>query len=151
MDDGGPKVNHVSEIHPDERRPGTVKVVAIFLFCGAAAALITGISLLFPNPLWNRLWDLNRPAYLAFERVGRLAGVSLLALGIVTGSAGRGLIKRQKWAWWAATALFAINGLGDVVTLFVTRDLVKAGAGALIASAFLFCLTRPGLRAYFDD
>jgi hypothetical protein len=141
----------VSEIHRDERRPGTVTLVAIFLFCAAAVALITGISLLFPNPFWGSLWDLNRSAYLAFERVGRLAGVALVALAIVTGSAGRGLIKRQKWAWWTATTLFAINGLADVVTLVVTRDLVKAGAGAVIAGAFLFRLTQPGLRAYFDS
>ena len=141
----------MSEIHNDERRPGTVAFVAIFLFCAAAIALITGISLLFPNPFWGRFWDLNRPAYLAFEKVGRLAGVPLVALGIVTGSAGRGLIKRQKWAWWTAIALFVINGLGDVVTLFLTRDLVKAAAGVVIAGAFLFCLTRPRLRAFFDS
>ena len=133
-----------------ERRPRTATVVAIFLFCAAAMALIIGVSLLFPGPLWDRMWDLNRPGHLAFERAGKLAGVPLLALGIVTGIAGRGLIMRRKWAWWTAVALFAVNGLGDVATLVLTRDLLRAGMGASIAGTFLFCLTRPKVKAYFD-
>jgi hypothetical protein len=134
-----------------ERRPRTVTIVAIFLFCAAAMALVTGMSLLFPGPLWDRMWDLNRPGHLAFERAGKLAGVPLLALGIVTGSAGRGLIMRSKWAWWTALALFAVNGMGDVATLLLTRDLLRAGVGALIAGAFLFCLTQRKVKAYFDS
>jgi hypothetical protein len=133
-----------------EGRLRTATVVAIFLFCAAAMALVTGISLLFPSPLWDRMWDLNKPGQLAFETAGKLAGVPLLALGIVTGFAGRGLIMRRKWAWWTAIAQFAVNGLGDVATLVLTRDLLRAGVGALIAGTFLFCLTRPKVKAYFD-
>jgi hypothetical protein len=133
------------------RRPGTVVVVAIFLFVAAVVALATAVSLLFPSPFWNRLWDLNRPAYLAFEKFGKLPGVLLLALGITTGLAGAGLLRGKKWAWWIALAVFAINGLGDVVTLLLTRDVVRGGSGILIAGVFLFFLTRPRVQRYFEE
>ena len=134
-----------------KRRPGPVVVVAAFLFLAATIALLTGVALLFPNPIWRMLWDLNRPAYVAFEKAGRISGTLLLALGVATGFAGRSLIECKKWAWWFAISLFAINGLGDLVTLFLTRNLLKGGSGVLIALGFLFCLTRPSVRRYFNE
>jgi hypothetical protein len=141
----------LDEVTTMKRRPGPVVVVTTFIFFAAAVALLTGVSLLFPNPIWSRLWDLNRPAYIAFERFGRTAGIPLLALGVVTGIAGTCLIKGKKWAWWFAISLFAINGLGDLVALLLTRDLVKGGSGVLIAVAFLFYLTRPNVNRYFRE
>jgi hypothetical protein len=132
-----------------KHRPVEVTVVAAFLSLAAGVALVTGISLLFPNPIWNIMWDLNRPAYNAFERLGRPSGGLLLALGITTGAAATGLMLQRKWAWWLAIALFAINGLGDLVSLFLTRDLVKGGMGVFVASVFLFFLTRSGVKRSF--
>lgn len=139
------------EFIPMVRRPRTVAVVATFLFFSAAFALVTAVSLLFPDPLWNRMWDLNRPAYMAFETLGKIPGVLLLALGITAGLAGAGLLRRKKWAWWIALAIFTISGLRDVVTLVLARDLVRGGSGVLIAGAFLFFLTRPRVKRYFEE
>jgi hypothetical protein len=61
-----------------------------------------------------------------------------------------GLLERKRWAWWGAVLLFGINGLGDLLTLVLYRDVVKGGSGVLIASLFLFCLLLPGTRRYFD-
>jgi hypothetical protein len=76
-------------------------VVAIFLFVAAVVALVTAASLLFPNPFWNRMWDLNRPAYLVFERLGRLPGVLLLA-------------RELPQAWLGQACSGARNGLGGL-------------------------------------
>ncbi|MGD0735730.1 MAG: hypothetical protein ABR976_11310 [Terracidiphilus sp.] len=124
----------------------TLVVVAAFLLLAAVIALVTGISLLFPNPVWNSLWNLNRPAYIAFEKFGRLSGVLLLAVCAGACAAGVGLLRRRRWAWLIAVTLFAMNGLGDLASLFLMHDLVKGFSGLLVAGVFLYLLTRPGLK-----
>ena len=130
-------------------RPKAVIVVSSFLFLATAISLLTGTALVFPGPRWNSLWDLNRTAYIAFAKLGILAGILLLVLGVVTASAATGLLLRRRWAWWIATSIFAINGLGDALTLVMKRDLTKGISGIIIALAFLFCLSRPNVRRYF--
>jgi hypothetical protein len=127
-------------------KPVTVPVISVFLFLAAVVALITGISLLFPGPIWNGMWEMNRTAYIAFEKMGRLSGAILLTLAAMAGIAGAGLLWGRRWAWWIAVVLFAINGLGDLINLILSHDLLRGGTGVLIAGAFLFFLTRPGVR-----
>ncbi len=131
-----------------KQRPVIVTVVALFLFFATIMAFIAGTSLLFPRPFWQKVWDLNRPAYVAFSRFGKVPRVLLLVLAMGTGAAGIGLLKGKGWCWWFAVALFAINGMGDLVTLLLTGDLIRGGAGVLIAVVFLFCLTRPQVKRY---
>jgi hypothetical protein len=131
--------------------PVAVRTVAIFSFLATAISFLTGSSLLFPQVAWHRLWEWNRPAY-AFvveEHLQTMAGVLLLALGIVAAMAGWGLLRGKQWAWWIAVAVFVVNGLGDLLTILVQRDWVKGGSGVLIASVFLFLLMRSGTRRYF--
>jgi hypothetical protein len=131
--------------------PKTVPIVAAFLFLATAIALLVSVSLLFPNPLLDRLWELNKPGAAAFRAMGRISGVLLLALGIGTAAAGRGLLRGRRWAWWLAVALFAINGCGDVAGLVVTRDWLRSGSGVAVAAAFVCALTRPRVRRYFRE
>ena len=133
------------------RRPKTIPIVAAFLFLATAIAVLTGTSLLFPNPLLDRLWELNQPAAAGFRALGRVAGVLLLGLGVGTAAAAIGLLQCKKWAWWFAMILFAINGCGDVVSLYVTGDLVRSAAGVAVAAAFLYYLSRPAVRSYFKE
>jgi hypothetical protein len=111
----------------EAQRPRAITVVAGFLFLAAAISLLTGVSLLFPDPRWNNLWDLNQAANAAFRRMGAMPGILLPALGVVAGSAGIGMIRGKQWACWIAVSLFAINGLGDAFSLMVTRNLAKGG------------------------
>lgn len=131
--------------------PAAVRTVAIFSFLATAISFLTGSSLLFPQVAWHGLWQWNRPAY-AFvveEHLQTMAGVLLPALGIVAAIAGWGLLRGKQWAWWIAVAVFAVNGLGDLLTIVVQRDWVKGGSGVLIASVFLFLLMRSETRRYF--
>lgn len=129
-------------------RPKTIPIVAAFLFLATVMAVATGISLLFPGTVLDRLWALNRPAADAFQSLGRIPGVVLIALGAATAAAGIGLLRRKQWAWWFALALFAINGCGDLVSFFVTGDLLKSASGVALATLFLYALTRPAVRRY---
>ena len=132
-------------------RPRTVPIVAGFLFAATAIAAVVGVSLLFPNPLLDRLWELNKPGAAAFRAMGRAAGLLLLALAVGTAAAGRGLLHGRRWAWWFSIALFTINGFGDLIGLFVTRDWLRSGSGVAVAAAFVAALARPGVRRYFAE
>jgi hypothetical protein len=146
-----PEIDIARKGIPPAAMPPAVRVIAIVLFLATAISFVTGSSLLFPEMAWHRLWEWNRPAYafLSQEHLGMIAGVLLLALGMVTATAGWGLLRGRRWAWWIAVAVFAINGLGDVLTTIVRRDVLRGGSGVLIASLFLFLLMRSGTRSYF--
>jgi len=130
-------------------RPRTIPVVAGALFAATVIAVVVGVSLLFPNPLLNRLWELNKPGAAVFRSLGWIAGVSLLALGAATALTGRGLLRGRRWAWWFAVVLFAVNGSGDVVGFALTHDWLHSASGVVVAAAFVFALTRPSVRRYF--
>jgi hypothetical protein len=130
-------------------RPRTVPVVAGFLFAATIIAVVVSVSLLFPNPLLDRMWELNKPGAAAFRAMGRVSGLLLLALGIATALTGVGLLRGRRWAWWLAGALFTVNGCGDVVGLVTTGDWLRGGSGVAIAAAFVYALARPRVRRYF--
>jgi len=130
-------------------RPKTVPIVAGFLFAATVIAVVVALSLLFPNRLLDRLWELNKPGAAAFRAMGRASGLLLLALGIGTAGAGVGLLRRKRWAWWFAIVLFTVNGCGDVVGLVATHDWLRSGSGVAVAVFFVYALTRPPVRSYF--
>ncbi|HTT65361.1 MAG TPA: hypothetical protein VLX58_19680 [Bryobacteraceae bacterium] len=134
-----------------EQRPRTVPVVAAFLFAATAIAAIVGASLLFPHTLLDRLWELNKPGEAAFRTLGWISGVFLLMLAVGTFSAAAGLLRRKKWAWWFAVALFGIDGCGDAVSFFATRDFWRSAAGVVISAGFLYFLSRRRVRRYFEQ
>src|SRR5258708_7907556 len=133
-----------------EPRPRAVVLVAAFLFFATAIALVVSESLLFPNPLLDRIWELNKPAAAVFRSFGRIAGVPLVLLGVGTFAAALGLLRRRRWAWWFAVILFAINGIGDLVSLVATGDWVRSASGIVVSSAFLSTLCARRVRLHFE-
>jgi uncharacterized membrane protein (DUF2068 family) len=94
------------------------------------------------------LAQFNKLGMAAFQALGRWAGVLLLALAVGTASAATGLLRGKKWAWWFSVVLFAINGCGDVVGFFITKDVLRSGSGVVITGAFLLSLSR--VKSYFS-
>ncbi|HEY2236218.1 MAG TPA: hypothetical protein VGK01_22290 [Candidatus Angelobacter sp.] len=70
-------------------RPGTIPVIATFLFAATTIAFITGESLLFPNALLDRMWKFNPQGAALVHSIGRVSGVFLLGLGVGTFFAAR--------------------------------------------------------------
>jgi len=130
-------------------RPRTVPVVAGFLFAATAIAVVVAVSLLFPNPLLDRLWELNKPGAAVFRTMGRTATFLLLGLAAAMVIAGRAFLRGKRWSWWFAIVLFAMNGCGDIVSFVATRDWLRSGSGIIVAAAFVVALTRPRVRRYF--
>jgi len=128
------------------QRPISILIVAAFLFLATAIACIVGISLLFPNPLMNRLWELNKPGAELFHAIGRVSGVFLLALACGTWAAARGLLRGRRWAWWFAIVLFTVNGMGDVISYFAVHDTLHSAGGVAVAAVFIYLLCRRDVR-----
>ena len=134
-----------------EQRPRTVPIVAAFLFAATGIATVVSTSLLFPDAVLDRIWDLNNQGAVAFRAMGKLSGILLLLLGAGTFAAAVGLLQRKKSAWWFAVVLFAINGTGDVASLVVSGDWLRSASGVAISMAFLYRLTSSRVRRYFDQ
>jgi hypothetical protein len=132
-------------------RPRPVTVVGAFFFLAAAIAAVVGTSLLFPNPLLDLMWEWNKPGAELFRAIGPASGVFLWALSIAVFTAAIGLLRGRRWAWWFAVALFVVDGSGDVISYFVTHDLPRTVVGAAVSSTFVFVLTRPVVRRYFEQ
>jgi hypothetical protein len=130
------------------KRPVGVLIVSIFLLAGTVIAIVTGVSLAHSGTFLDPIWNLNRTAYVQFAFLGKLAGYLLLGIAVITGSAGYGLLKARKWAWWMAVSIFAVNGAGDAVNIFIGEPL-KGIVGLAIAGCFLFYLLRPATKAFF--
>jgi len=54
---------------PVNARPVAITVVTCFLYLATAIAAVIGISLLFPNALLDRLWELNPAGAALFTRL----------------------------------------------------------------------------------
>jgi hypothetical protein len=130
-------------------RPIAVTVIAAFLFLATLIAGVVALSLLFPNPLLDRLWELNKPGAALFHSLGRISGVFLLALGCGTFAAACGMLQEHRWSWRFAVVLFTMNGIGDLISYFIVHDALRAITGILVSSAFIVLLCRPEVRAYF--
>src|SRR5215510_12733190 len=107
---------------PANARPVGLTVIACFLYMATAIAIVVGASLLFPNPLLDRLWKLNPAGAAVFHAIGRVSGLFLLFLGCSTFFAARGLLRGQRWAWWFAVVLFALDITGNVISFFLVHD-----------------------------
>jgi len=62
--------------------------------------------------------------------------------------AAGGWWRRRRWGWILAIVIIAIQLLGDLLNL-LRGDVLRGAAGVLIASALLFYMTRPRVRAAF--
>jgi hypothetical protein len=132
------------------KRPLGIVIVAIIMFFAAFMALIVGISTIVPGTALDVLWTLNNsvPADFRFTFMGMIFGYFLVILGLIILSAGIGILKGRKWAWWIVVIIFALNGVGDVFRLALGG--IEGIVGILIAAGFLFYLTRPGVKKFFE-
>jgi hypothetical protein len=129
-------------------RPAAITVIAAFLFLATMIAAVVGVSLLFPNPLLDRMWELNKPGEALFHAIGRASGLFLLALAGGTFAAALGLLHGRRWAWWFAVVLFSTDATGNVASYFLVHDPWRTITGAIVSLGFLYLLWRREARAY---
>ena len=96
------------------------------------------------------MWVVNETGYRQLVPFRGLVGIGFLALGVVIGLAGIGLLNRRKWGWWLAVFVFAANGIGDVVR-FLMGDILGGIIGLVVACLILLYLTRPKVKQFFKE
>ncbi len=122
--------------------------MGIFLFFGAAMAILAATTLLWRGTALDRLWALNPTAYRQLAPLGGTVGTLFLLLGTALITAGIGWFRRHLWGWGLAVVIISTQVLGDVVNC-VRGDLLRGGTGVIIAGALLLFLLQPKVRAMF--
>lgn len=128
--------------------PRGFKAVGAFLFFGATMAALAGTTLVWRGTILDRIWALNAFAYNQLAPLGASVGIGFLLLSATLAFAGTGWFLRRRWGWLLTVAIIATQVLGNLVNA-IWGDLLKAGAGFLIAAALLIYLLRPRVRATF--
>ena len=138
-------------MHQGANKPIPVWIVAGFAWFAAFISLLVGIVLLFPGSGLDRIWQLNQPAHAAFQSMGKWVGAAFFVLAIPAGIIAVGFSRGRRWAWWAAVVMFVANSVGDVGSLIVMRNYVRAGSGVVVDGIFLMVLFSGSVRGYFDE
>jgi hypothetical protein len=131
------------------KMPRGITAVGVFLFFGATMASIAGTTLTWPGTFLDRLWVLNPTGHQQIATFAKPAGILFLLLAAVLAMAGTGWFKHRLWGWRLAVAVIAVQVLGDLVNFF-KGDYSRGGVGFSIATALLFYLLRPVVRAVFN-
>jgi hypothetical protein len=131
------------------KMPRGITAVGIFLFFGAAMASIAGTTLTWPCTFLDRLWVLNPTAHKQLATFAKPAGILFLLLAAVLAMAGTGWLRHRLWGWRLAVAVIATQVLGDLINFF-NGDYLRGGVGFSVATALLFYLLRPVVRAVFN-
>ena len=129
--------------------PRGITAVGVFLFFGATMASLAGTTLTWPGTSLGRMWALNPMAHKQLATFAKPAGILFLLLAAMLALAGTGWFKQRLWGWRLAVAVIATQVLGDLVNFF-RGNYWRGCVGFCIASALLFYLLRPAVRAVFD-
>jgi hypothetical protein len=129
--------------------PRGITAVGVLVFFGATMASLAAATLSWPGTSLDRMWALNPTAHEQLATLGKPAGILFLLLAAMLALAGTGWFKRRLWGWRLAVAVIATQVLGDLVNFF-RGDLLRGGVGFSIATALLFYLLRPAVRAVFN-
>ncbi len=133
-----------------ESRPKGILIVTVFLFFLAVGALTAGISTLLPGTPLDVLWALNNsfPPSFRYTSTGKILTIIIIIFGLILLSAGWGLLKGQKWAWWLIVIIFTVAGIGFAVRTALGS--IEGIVGVLVAAGIIFYLIRPGVQKFFE-
>lgn len=133
-------------------RPVGITIIGALLFAASIIAFIIGISAIIPGTPLDAIWTMNSSLPLGFNHTfdGMIFGYFLIILGLIVFCGGWGFLKGRKWAWWIAVIIFAANAIGDAARIGL-GGVIEGILGILIAVGFLYYLTRPGVRTFFEN
>jgi hypothetical protein len=138
-----------------KNRPKGIVIIAIIMFLAAVIALIVGISIIIPGTPLDVLWTLKNsfPSGFRSTFIGMLFGIFLLILGLLALFIVWNLVKGRKWAWWITVIILSVQAIGSAARLALGEGVSEGLSDILIALIFIYFiyyLTRPGVKAYFE-
>jgi len=125
-------------------------VLGIFFDLATCVLLLVGFALLWPGTIVDVIWLLkpDRQALLMPYRLW-LAPMFVL-FAIPAACASYGLLYRKDWARQLAVAIFAANGIGNIVQIALGHAF-EGSIGVVAATALVFLLTRDSVRGQFES
>ena len=123
------------------KQPQLLYWFAAFFGFGAMMCLLTIVLLVFPGTKLDSLWNLNPDARVAFQSLGSLSVLLMLAIGTGCALAAIGLWHGKLWGIRLALAILFINMIGDLVNVVIRHD-YRPLIGVPIAGVMIFYMVR---------
>lgn len=103
-------------------RPIGVTIICVLGYIGAILMALAGIAIMAFGGLAGSLGALG----LLLGSTGIVAGVMLLAMGIITFVVTQGLWNLKKWAWTVTMILEGLSVLGSLISLNIVGLIIPA-------------------------
>jgi hypothetical protein len=118
-------------------------------FAAATAMLIAaGLTLLIPGPLADWFWTIKPEEHRRLAALAPASGFFFLALAPAMTAASYGAFRRRRSGLRLATALIALNAVGDLIAPLLGGPAASL-IGVPISAAIVFALTRPAAKRMF--
>lgn len=129
-------------------KPAVPILLALFFAVATGILVVAGLALTVPGTPADLIWSPlpSRRGMLMPYR--QWMGPAFLGLALVMAAASLGCLRRRKWGWRLALAIFAVNGFGDLAQLALGHVL-EGAVGVTVAALILFALTRPRVKSAF--
>src|SRR5215213_2391167 len=102
-----------------ERKTVVPATLSWFFALAACLCLAAGISILAPDTPLRAMWAIKPTEYGQLLDLAPWSGSGFLLLSAAMAATSWGVIRRKRWGWASAIAIFAINGAGDAARLLM--------------------------------
>ena len=126
----------------------TPALLGVFFALATLILLGAGAALLLPGTAAEIVWRLYEARRALLMPYRAWLGPGFLMLAIAMASASYGCFKRRAWGRELAIAIFAVNGIGDVVQIFIGH-ILEGTIGVTAAGLLIYWLTRPAVKRAF--
>jgi hypothetical protein len=123
-------------------------VLAIFFWVAELLTAIVFLTLLVPDTPLDLIWLAKPDAHNDLMLLRPASTLGFLLLSVAMGFAAVGCMRRRRWGWTLAVAIFAANSVGDAIRA-ATGGLAEGFFGVAVTLSILWWLTRPNVRALF--
>jgi multisubunit Na+/H+ antiporter MnhF subunit len=131
------------------KRPIGITGLSIFFIAGALISFLSFVSLLFPNSVLERMWQLNPRARDAFAYMGKWSLVLMGVVCIACTLSAIGLWRGRRWGYRLAFSILTINLIGDLTNAILGIE-KRAAIGVPIALAILVYLRTKRVKEFFE-
>jgi hypothetical protein len=131
------------------RKPVTPVVLSWFFALATCLCLAAGISVLAPNTPIRAIWAIKPTEYDQLLDLAPWSGLGFLLLSGAMAATSWGAIRRTRWGWTLAIAIFVINGVGDAARALM-GDVVEGLIGVTIAGSIVVALSQRRVRKAFS-
>lgn len=123
-------------------------ILGAFFTLATLIVLCAGIALAWPGTFVDAIWNLAPARHAELIPHRGWLGPFFLSLSIVFATAAIGTLGRKKWGLHLAVAIFIVNGIGDLVQVFIGHA-TEGIIGVIAASIIFYWLTRAAVDDQF--